>query len=265
MNKYVIYTVLIGGYDNVLDPLVNNELIDFICFVGKGESILHKSEVWKFVEIDSAINDNGRVSRIPKILPHKTIISDYEYSLYIDANILIKDKYIFERLFNLASSETRIALLQHPFRDCVYQEAYVCIASLKGGWLDILKQICFLKWKKIPKHNGLYEANVIFRKHNDSKIVFMDELWWKTFMNYSKRDQLSLVYAIKESNVQVSYFLTPGQTTRNHFAFEKTAHLTMKQKKQNKIKKCIINNISKVSRKILKENYGQNFHCDGSL
>lgn len=253
MSRIAIYTVLVGAYDNVVDPLVVNNEIDYICFVGKGEAGLHNSKVWKFIEIEDALKDKGRMSRIPKILPHKTALSEYDYSLYVDANILIKEKYIYDRIGELVSTNTRIALLQHPFRDCVYQEAYVCIASLKGGWSSILRQIAFLKRKRYPKHAGLYEANVIFRKHNELEVVEMDKLWWKTFMRYSKRDQLSLVYALKETKLQPVFFLPPGQTTRNHPAFEKIMHLAKKGTHSQRMKKTIVKVLSGVSRKLLKE------------
>ena len=254
MRKNVcIYTVLVGSYDNVIDPVVVREDFDYICFVGKGEKERHRSDIWNFVEIDIIIEDGGRLSRYPKIKPHKTILSDYLYSLYIDANILIKDKYIYDRIDELINSNNNIALLKHPFRDCFYQEAYVCIASLKGGWFDILRQILFLKRKGYPKHNGLYEANVIFRKQNAPEIVALDEHWWDTFMKYSKRDQLSLVYALKENPVDVAYFLPPGQTTRNHYAFEKISHLAKKETATTKMKKHLIRMISGISRKLLKE------------
>lgn len=251
--KVCVYTVLVGGYDRIIEPQEVDPNIDFICFVGKTESSRQNSTIWEFVEIESDLKDLGRLSRIPKLLPHKTCIANYDYSLYIDANILIRDKSVYERINDFVSKEIKIGLLQHPFRDCVYQEAYVCIASLKGGWLDIVRQICFLRWKGVPKHCGLFEANVIFRKHNDPIVVAMDELWWKTFMRFSKRDQLSLVYALREENLSVSYFLPPGQTTRNNSAFKKINHLAQKKNRDERIKGGIIRFIFGISKKLLKE------------
>ena len=43
--KKCIYTVLIGGYDNVIDPKVTVEDFDYICFVGKGESSKMRSDI----------------------------------------------------------------------------------------------------------------------------------------------------------------------------------------------------------------------------
>ena len=254
-NRYCVYTALVGdSYDTINSPSVLDKEFDYICFVNKGSKLLNsENNVWKFIVIEETIADKGRLSRFPKLLPHKTYLSKYEYSLYIDANILIKDSFIYDRFKELAEHNILIALLQHPFRDCVYQEAYVCIAALKGGWIDILRQILFLKRKKYPKHFGLYEANVIFRKHNIPDVIEMDETWWKTFMNYSKRDQLSLVYALRESSLKISFFLPPDQTTRNHYAFEKIGHLPQKKTVSGIIKAKFIKLIIGVSRKILKD------------
>ena len=37
MSKYVIYTCIVGGYDELLQPAVTDPDFDFVCFVGRGE------------------------------------------------------------------------------------------------------------------------------------------------------------------------------------------------------------------------------------
>ncbi len=252
MNDIVIYTVLVGEtYDSIKQfPAVSSKS-DYICFVKKGQCQEKKIGIWRICEIEDDLMDNGRLSRIPKLLPHKTLLTRYKYSLYIDANITILDDYVYNRIDELISDDIKLALLKHPFRDCVYQEAYVCVAGQRGGWLDILRQIFFLKMNGYPKHNGLYEANLIFRNHNDPDVIKMDDLWWKTFMKYSKRDQLSLVYALKVTGLKPVYFLEPGFTVRNHPAFEYNAHLS--QNKSSGLKGRIVASLYGISKKILKE------------
>ena len=47
-----------------------------------------------------------------------------------------------------------------------------------------------------PEHYGLYEANVIIRKHNNKSVIDLMEYWWSEILNNSHRDQLSLNYVI---------------------------------------------------------------------
>ena len=254
MKRYVVYTALVGSnYDKLLNLACKSEDFDYICFVKKGAKSQDYENGWKIEEIDSDIEDNGRLSRVPKLLPHKTIVKKYEYSLYIDANINIKGESIYKRFLELAATNKTLAMLRHPFRDCVYQEAFVCIAACKGGWLDILRQIFFLKRKGIQKHSGLYEANLIFRKHNEDEIRILDELWWRTFMTYSKRDQLSLIYALKESGLQPSFFLESGLTTRNHPDLEKVQHKKQHPTKSTNFKQKIVSITYGLFKPLLKE------------
>lgn len=255
MKKLVVYTVLTGkSYDKVVQPDIVDTDIDYILFTDNISEYNNYTGCWKIVQIPFEMPDKGRLSRYPKILPHETILKEYDYSLYIDANIRIKEKYVYERMRELADLDVNMALLQHPFRDCVYQEAYVCIAACKGGWVDIIRQLFFLKKNKIPKHSGLFEANLIFRKHSEKTVVETDSIWWHTFMKYSKRDQLSLVYALRKTEIRIEYFLPKGYTTRNHNSFEKIVHLPQKENKKTQIKRKVVSSVYNVFKKLLKEN-----------
>lgn len=254
MKRIVIYTALIGdNYDDIIQPKSICDFADYICFVKKGAKKESYIGVWKIEEIDYNIDDNGRLSRYPKLLPHKTIISNYKYSLYIDANITIKDVYVYNRILALISEGKPLALVNHPYRDCPYQELYVCIAGCKGSWKDLFRQYIYLKYCRIPRHSGLYEANVIFREHNNPDIIKMGELWWHTFMKYSRRDQLSLITTLKITGIHVDYFLEKQYSARNHPAFDITSHKPQKYNFQQKIEFRIVSALRIIGRLVLKD------------
>lgn len=254
-NRIAIYTVLVGNnYDNLKIPSSVKDNYDYYCFVDVGSKLVKSdNKVWKIITFDFKCNDNGRLSRYPKILPHKTCLKNYDYSLYIDANVDIKDAYVYDRIEELISANEKISMIKHPYRDCVYQEAYVCIAGLKGSWFDLLRQIVFLKRKGIPKHCGLFEAGLIFRKHNEVDVIKFDELWWNNFMRYSKRDQLSLAYAKNNSEVHIESFLPEGYSIRNHNSFEVARHLPQPLTFTQKIRGFAIKILYGISKVFLKE------------
>lgn len=254
MNKYLIYTALVGNtYDNIISLSIIDERFDYICFVRKGDKKTEYVGNWRILELETVVEDNARLSRYPKLAPHKTEVAKYDYSLYIDANINIKGNDIYDRFIELVEKNEKIALLKHPFRDCVYQEAYVCVAALKGGWLDILRQIFFLRMSGVKPHSGLYEANFIFRKHNDAEIVSLGELWWSTFLKYSKRDQLSLVYSLYKTGIKPAFYLEPGLTTRNHPSLEKIQHNKQATTKEVNFKRKVVAVLYRIFKPLLKE------------
>lgn len=251
--KCLIYTVLTGkNYDNILQPQVIDEDFDYILFSDNKKIIGETIGVWNVRGIDcNETSDIIRLSRFPKLCPHHCL-SEYEYSMYIDANVQIVNSEIYNIIKEKIRQGVKLAMIKHPFRDCCYQEAYVCIASGKANIFPILRHILFLKVKGVKKNNGLFEANVILRRHNDELIKKIDETWWKTFCKYSKRDQLSLVYSLKKYNLKPTLLLLEGMSTRNHPSFIKVVHNASSGKTEKK------GNIFKVfwvcmMKKILKE------------
>lgn len=250
-HSIVIYTVLVGDYDTLNQPYVTIPGVDYICFVKS--KTLDFIGIWKIVEIGILINNDIRLSRFPKILPHETLLRNYEYSLYIDANIIISDMFVYERIKELIKNQTKLSLIKHPARNCAYQEIYNCIAGCKASWTSLIRQFLFLKYKKYPQNCGLYEANLIFRKHNDIYIRHFDNLWWNTYVRFSTRDQMSLAYALYKERLDFCYFVQPPFSTTDHPAFKRLNH-----KKKNMgliitLKKAIICSIIKPAKFFLKD------------
>ena len=86
MNKIVIYTAIFGGKDNLIEPEFVPEGCDFVCFTD-GD---FQSDVWNVRKVEPTFNDPVRNARMYKVLPHK-YLSEYEVSLWIDGNLLLRD------------------------------------------------------------------------------------------------------------------------------------------------------------------------------
>lgn len=91
MNKKCVYTAVTGGYDKLMQPKVIDKTYDFICF----SNDIHESTVgvWQIKPIPFYHKDNKRVAMFAKFHPH-TLLLDYDYAIWIDANNRIKDNYI---------------------------------------------------------------------------------------------------------------------------------------------------------------------------
>ena len=206
MKKYVIYTVQTGGYDNIYQPLVTDNRFDYILFtdIVKENTI----GVWQVRSIPYTNADKTRLSRYPKMHPNE-LLSSYAASLYVDANIQITGQKIYNRIAELAENEVDWAGIKHPFRNCIYDEAY----RIYG--LDTEKNIfhwCHrLRMENYPRHRGMYENNVIFRLHNE-RTKQVNEMWWNLYEEYTRRDQLTLMYVLwKTPEIRTSFLLPEGE------------------------------------------------------
>ena len=167
----VIYTVLTGGYDRLQQPLVTDPAYHYVCFGDHAG----QDGVWELREIPFEGTPVLR-ARWAKMHPH-LLLPEYDYFVFMDANLCISGAEFYCFL-----KEQPLAILQHPQRDCVWEELRYCYLKDKISTASAFKIHRMLRAVEMPLHWGLAETNVLVRKHNDPEIVALDELWWKLLL-----------------------------------------------------------------------------------
>lgn len=186
--KKVIYTVIIGDYDELLIPSYVNSNWDYVCFTDNDNI---KSDFWEIRKIEGLNTNKAKENRIYKILPH-IYLSQYDYSLYIDGNFRIIGD--IEQYITKFSKDNAMICFIHPDRNCIYEEAKACISLKKDSETVIKNQIEKYKSENYPKDHGLIASGILFRKHNDPYVIQAMDLWWNEVKSHSHRDQLSFNY-----------------------------------------------------------------------
>lgn len=194
----VVYTVLTGDYDNLINLYSYDKNWHYICFTDNKTLIENGHPFWKIIPLDIKNEDAAKMSRMPKILAHK-FLPDYRYSLYIDANVNILSGKVYKRIEQLIKNGAKFAVTKHFLRKFVIEEIIACVASQKETPENAIKLLAKYNEEKFPDNLGLLENNVIFRQHNDVEVIQIMEDWWYMVDNYSKRDQLSLMYVFWNS------------------------------------------------------------------
>lgn len=211
-NNKVIYTSLTGGYDQLIQPKCIFEGFDYICFSNDFKE--KKVGIWDIRPIPFESKDKTRLSRFVKLNPH-IALPDYEYSLWMDSNLCVITNELLDIVIPLIEKKTMMASVLHPRFDCIYDDAIKCIWDGRDSYFAIKKQISFLYSQKYPSHNGLYENNLILRKHNEELIIKISEEWWQLYNSFSKRDQLSLCYVLWKNDYIPDLLFPMGVSTRN--------------------------------------------------
>lgn len=212
-NRFVVYTVITGGFDTVRQPEVIDPRFDYILFT---DSVTNpRIGAWSVRGIEYDCEDSRKKSRFPKIHP-ELLLSEYDASLYIDGNICITSQFVYDRCVALVSDGVDWAGIKHK-RDCVYDEMNAIIGL---GWVhdyEVLDWYQFLRREKYPDNNGLFENNIIFRRHSQV-VKQIDDIWWWTLETQQvKRDQFSLMYAMwKLPGLKKAYFLSEDENAWNN-------------------------------------------------
>jgi hypothetical protein len=214
--RIAVYTSVIGKYDRVHRvPEQFTDEAEFYIFSDVDYS--HLGYTWRKAGMTE--RTARRESRLYKISPHK-YLPEYDYTIYIDGSIklLRSPEYLVRRYLTGAD----IALHNHPWRDCIYKEAKVCIDNEIVGRVKGLEQIEYMKKDGYPENEGLFENGVIIRA-NSEKMRRLSDDWQEIYDKFTARDQLSLAYVMWKHRINCNLIKNclRGESTE----FQYTGHL----------------------------------------
>lgn len=186
--RCVIYTCITNDYDELMTvrPSIG---LDYVCFTDG--SFQETRNGWTIRRLPPNIGRGAFLNRYVKMHPHE-LLREYMTSIYVDGNVQVLDDP--RELADAVLNRGDIALYEHPFRFCVYREAAECSAIGYDWAWRINRQLSRYEKEGYPRNHGLYEANVIIRRHLVGAVQRMMEAWWHEYQNGVRRDQLSLPY-----------------------------------------------------------------------
>lgn len=197
MKKICVYTCLTGNYDNLSEVEVIDKNVDFICYTNNRNI---KSNTWKIFYIDNEDLNDHQLSRKIKMLGTDYINENYDVSVWQDASVIWKNK---PSLFVKEYASKEFSAFTHNERNSVFDEAKEVIRLKKDDQKRVKKHIEFLKKEKFPDNLGLYEMTVFIKNNKCKKVQETMQVWFDTYLKYSKRDQLSFMYAVWKTKLNI--------------------------------------------------------------
>ena len=194
MNKKVIYTAIIGGYDELIEPEFKPDGWDFVCFSDRDLN----SNTWEIRKTIPLYSDNTRTARKHKLLTHR-FLPEYDISLWVDGNIKVVGN-INELLYHLDDCNL------NPNRGrLTYKDNPNLIQNQMNRYIG----------EGYPKDNGLVVQMEVLRRHNEKDVVDSMESHWLELKHNSKREQLSFNYISWKNDLKFNYI--QGDSRSNQY------------------------------------------------
>ena len=211
MKRFVIYTAVIGGYDQIRQPEIIDDRFDYVLFSNDLQD--DKVGVWTIKHFSYSNSDSTRISRYIKTHP-ETLLPGYDFSIWIDSNIQISSDFLYTRAIALFNNQVEISALKHSLRNYIYDELFAVVNLMVEHEAVVLKWGHLLRKEGCPKNLGLSETGILYRCMNPRLNAF-NELWWNCISRYSRRDQLSFNYCLWKSGLEFNDFLGDGRLLRD--------------------------------------------------
>lgn len=214
--KIAVYTAIVGDFDDIHEPVIISENIDYILFTNIK---INKKTNWEVIFLDINVDNCRKKAREIKILGNERL-KDYDYVVWVDGNIKI-NKDIVELINYYAKSGIDLATFKHFQRDCIYEEALMCARYRLDSIDSIYKQISDCIQNEYPLGNGLAETNVLIKNNKSKKVQNFMEIWWEKVRDNCIRDQLSFNYVLWKIPLSFQYMDGNSRGTSDYFSLQK--------------------------------------------
>lgn len=196
-----VYTVLLGGYEALNpQPVAERSGVRFLCLT---DDPALTSPHWEMVRVRPMFPmDPIRSQRMLKMQPHALpVLQDYARSLYIDNSVQLTATP--EEVAARCETQNGLGLPLHSERASVFDE-FIEVARL--GFDDpgrIFEQLNHYQSLGEPAlAERPYWTAILLRDHHNAQVQRTMERWAAHVLRYSRRDQLSLNTALRETGLR---------------------------------------------------------------
>ncbi|QVI27583.1 hypothetical protein MN2019_25980 [Mycolicibacterium neoaurum] len=197
--KRAVYSALIGNYERLLpQPAAVDSDIEFLLFTDS--RTIDTDSNWSPIRVEPRFeSDSVRSARYLKIVGHPSL-NNYDETLWIDNRVILRRG--FESIFDLNTGYD-MSIPIHSFREELREEF---IAVLSMGFDDparVRQMYAIARSAKLDSSQTLW-TGLLVRKRNPT-IENCMRVWMDYLLLTSRRDQLSINLAIRETSPSVNY------------------------------------------------------------
>lgn len=193
MPDVAIITAITDGYDTLKPVLPQTGAdVEWIC-VTDGEPLPDADATSGWTVICEPRNGGhaNREAKRPKFRPWE--YTSAPASIWVDASFRVaSDRFAVEAL----AYAQPIAQFEHPWRDCLFDEAAHSVLLPKYAGEPITEQAAYYRALGHPVHWGLWAAGVIARQHT-VEVRKLGAAWAHEVNVWSFQDQISEPYALR--------------------------------------------------------------------
>lgn len=205
-----LLTAIYDGYDDLKELVPQDVEVETICVT---DDLNLKSPSWNCVyEARGDIHPNVAAKR-PKMRPWDYTNADW--TIWLDASFRVISSAFVREVLEYGP----IGQIDHPDRDCLYEEAEYSAGLKKYAGLPLQEQA--QSYWPHPTHWGLWCTGLIVREHQP-EIVQFGERWLDECEKWSYQDQVSEPAVLRQCGLRPATI--PGDYFKNRwFLYEGSA------------------------------------------
>ncbi|MCR5814505.1 MAG: DUF616 domain-containing protein [Desulfovibrio sp.] len=215
--RWVIFSAVAGDYDSLKIPFWLDARFDYVLFADQPQP---ETGVWQIRPLPYLDYDLTRRTRYVKVHGPR-LLQDYDFAIWVDQNVILTAD-LSEEIEAFFKSGAALGTFFHPTRHTLVSEASACLALGKDEKEALSTQLA--RYQKLAVSDLVANTNVLFLRLGHPDLERLLHAWWAELVNYSRRDQLSLAYALQVSGCAWQPLARKGLCPANHSKFAVFGH-----------------------------------------
>ena len=208
--RIAIFTAITGHHDSVKLPHHLDPRFDYVLFT---DAPAPDAGVWRIRPVPFLHADDRRSARFVKTHPHR-LLGGFEIAIWMDSNIVILDD-LWPLVEDFLASGLAVGAVPNPVNRSIDEEFERCRRKDKDNPGVMAEQ--YRKYRNEGfSEDDLSESNFMIVDLRHEKTAEFLDLWWREIDSHSKRDQLSMHYALWKSGLGWHRLMARPGNVRNH-------------------------------------------------
>ena len=220
--EIAVYSCVVGRYDRELMPVEPTDGIAYVCFTDAPASL--EAEGWELRPLRHPPHVTGghAINRWHKIFAHR-LFPGTRWSVYLDGNLRFAGS--FSALVDTVEREQAgLGAFRHPDGHDLEEEIAAC-RKLKFTRRDLARiddQIEAYRQSGLPFDRVIPTNSLLVRDHTSSLVASAMDLWWDHICRFTRRDQVSLPFVIRETGLPFAWL--DGEDSANAALLSRVWH-----------------------------------------
>jgi hypothetical protein len=194
----IIYTAIFGDYDTLLQPVVRDRSVDYVCFTDRQ---IKSPGIWQVRVVDEPYSGAGpsKSNRYYKINSH-LLFPDADVTIYHDGNMTMKVS--FESAVGWLHQSSKLLLVRPPKSSWSLADERDAVVDRRLAAPERARAQVdgYIHEGVDPKHPGVRCGLMIRRQCQE--LADFERIWWDEIRKHTHRDQLSFPYAAMKSGLR---------------------------------------------------------------
>jgi hypothetical protein len=198
-DEIIVYTCVSKNYDRKLMAVEPRQGLRFVAFTDDPKGLDAPGWEMRAIESPKRLTSGHDINRFHKLFPHR-LFPEHRWSIYIDGNLTYRGDFA-ELVRQMDGTGAAVGGFWQPHGRTLGEEADANrLRRFDAHDLKVVEaQLAAYAAAGVGPERKIPTNHLMVRDHHAPGFAVAMSIWWSQLFEFTKRDQMSLIYALDQA------------------------------------------------------------------